>query len=57
MAYFRCHRCNSIYEDYYPPDDTRIKCNRGLVRIIEQTINEPDHHQESGFSISKEEDQ
>ena len=56
MAYFRCNVCNSVYEDYYPPDDTCIKCNRGLVRIIEETANEPDH-QESDFSISKEEEQ
>jgi len=56
MAYFRCRRCNSVYQDYYPPDDTCLKCKKGLVRIIEETINEPDHH-ESGFSISKEEDQ
>jgi hypothetical protein len=56
MAYFRCYRCNSVYEDYHPPDDTCIKCYRGLVRIIEEIINEPDY-QESGFSISKEEDQ
>jgi len=52
MAYFRCHRCNSIYQDYYPPDDTCIKCNVGTITIT----TEPDH-QESGFSISKEEDQ
>lgn len=34
MALFKCSRCMQIYEDYYPPDDTCIKCNRGTVRIL-----------------------
>jgi hypothetical protein len=34
MALFRCNACNQEYEDYYPPDDTCLKCKRGTVRII-----------------------
>lgn len=34
MAIFRCNRCKQVYEDHYPPDDTCIKCKKGLVRII-----------------------
>lgn len=34
MALFRCNNCNRIYDDYYPPDDTCIKCNKGTIRII-----------------------
>ena len=34
MALFRCNSCNCVYEDYYPPDDTCIKCNKGTIRII-----------------------
>ena len=52
MALFRCARCHAIYSDYYPPDDSCLKCQVGLIRITQ----EPDHL-ESGFSISKEEDQ
>ena len=34
MAIFRCNECMQKYEDYYPPDDTCIKCQRGTVRFI-----------------------
>ncbi len=34
MALFRCNRCREVYEDYYPPDDTCIKCGKGLIRIV-----------------------
>lgn len=30
--YFRCDTCRRIYRDYYPPDDSCIKCGKGLVR-------------------------
>jgi hypothetical protein len=53
MSYFRCRSCNAVYEDHYPPDDTCLKCKTGTIRIIEETIHQPDH-QESGFSNSKE---
>jgi len=33
MSKFRCRRCSQVYEDYYPPDDTCIKCNKGHIRI------------------------
>jgi hypothetical protein len=33
MAQFRCVRCNAVYEDYYPPDDTCTKCCKGHIRI------------------------
>jgi hypothetical protein len=34
MALFRCARCHAVYADYYPTDDTCIKCNKGHIRII-----------------------
>jgi len=34
MALFKCSKCNQVYEDYYPPDDSCIKCKRGTVRIL-----------------------
>jgi hypothetical protein len=34
MALFKCNSCNQQYEDYYPPDDTCIKCNKGTIHII-----------------------
>lgn len=34
MAKFRCTRCEQEYEDYYPPDDTCLICNKGTVRIV-----------------------
>jgi hypothetical protein len=34
MALFRCNSCSCVYEDYYPPDDTCIKCNKASIRII-----------------------
>jgi len=34
MALFRCSRCQTVYEDYYPSDDTCLKCNQGTIRII-----------------------
>jgi hypothetical protein len=36
MALFKCSRCLEVYEDFYPPDDTCLKCKRGLVRIIRE---------------------
>lgn len=35
MALFRCNRCEQKYEDYYPVDDTCLKCKEGLIRIVE----------------------
>lgn len=52
MSCFRCRNCNQVYENYHPPDDTYLNCTRGLTHITEEP-----GHQESGFSISKEEDQ
>jgi hypothetical protein len=34
MALFKCNTCCCVYEDYYPPDDTCIKCNKASIRII-----------------------
>ena len=34
MAMFKCNNCKLIYEDYYPPDDTCLKCKNGKVRIV-----------------------
>jgi hypothetical protein len=34
MAMFKCNACIQEYEDYYPPDDTCLKCKRGTIRII-----------------------
>lgn len=34
MALFRCGTCHAVYEDYYPPDDTCLKCHNGTIRII-----------------------
>lgn len=48
MSYFRCRSCNAVYYDYYPPDDTCLKCMRGLIRIITDT---------SSITQPKEEDQ
>ena len=56
MALFRCARCHAVYADYYPPDDTCIKCHIGTIYIINTITQQPDH-QESGFSNSKEKDQ
>ena len=36
MALFRCGKCNKVYEDHYPPDDTCTKCKQGFVRIINE---------------------
>ena len=55
MSYFLCRSCNAVYEDHYPSDDTCLKCKTGTIRIIEETIKQPDI-QESGFSNSMEED-
>ena len=35
MALFKCNSCNQQYEDYYPPDDICIKCNKGTIHIIQ----------------------
>jgi hypothetical protein len=34
MARFRCNICSVEYFDYYPPDDTCLKCKKGFIRII-----------------------
>lgn len=34
MALFKCSTCKVVYEDYYPPVDTCIKCDSGTIRII-----------------------
>jgi len=34
MVLFRCQLCHAVYADYYPTDDTCIKCNKGHIRII-----------------------
>jgi hypothetical protein len=39
MARFKCNVCNQEYEDYYPPDDTCIKCKKGTIRIIKRYKN------------------
>jgi rRNA maturation endonuclease Nob1 len=47
MALFRCNRCKEVYEDYYPPDDTCIKCGKGTVRILADKDNikrKEEHH-------------
>src|SRR5689334_13821686 len=40
MALFKCNTCKGVYEDYYPPDDTCMKCNKAAIRIITQTNHE-----------------
>jgi hypothetical protein len=40
MALFKCSSCQQVYEDYYPPDDTCLKCNKASIRIITQTNHE-----------------
>ena len=39
MALFRCGACHAVYEDHYPPDDSCLKCKRGLIRIVPDTSN------------------
>jgi len=39
MALFRCRSCHVVYEDYYPTDDSCLRCKRGLIRIVTK----PDH--------------
>jgi hypothetical protein len=34
MALFKCNTCHQEYEDYYPPDDTCLKCKQGFIRIV-----------------------
>jgi len=46
MALFRCQSCNASYYDYYPPDDTCLKCKRGLIRIITDTSSITHHKEE-----------
>jgi len=41
MARFRCNRCNCVYEDYYPPDDTCTKCKKGRIRIVNLKLRKP----------------
>lgn len=36
MARFICNACKEVYEDYYPTDDTCIKCKKGTVRIVKE---------------------
>ena len=38
MALFRCGSCLNEYEDHYPEQDTCIICNRGLIRIVTETL-------------------
>lgn len=38
MAMFKCSTCKLLYDDYYPPDDTCIKCKTGTVRIVQKQI-------------------
>lgn len=47
MARFKCNRCKQIYEDYYPPDDTCLKCKKGTVRIIRENEESMDIYQNS----------
>jgi len=44
MALFRCNRCMEVYEDYYPPDDTCLKCKKGIIRIVEDIKRKEEHH-------------
>lgn len=32
--YYECNKCGVIYYNYYPIDDSCIKCNTGLIHII-----------------------
>ena len=34
LALFRCNSCCCVYEDYYPPDDTCLKCKSGIIKIV-----------------------
>ena len=34
MTLFKCNMCCCISEDYYPPDDICIKCNKRTIRIV-----------------------
>ena len=36
MARFKCNACGLEYEDYYPPDDSCLKCKKGTVRIVQE---------------------
>lgn len=45
MAKFKCRICKQVYEDYYPPDDTCIKCKKGTVRIIRENEESIDNNQ------------
>lgn len=35
MALFKCNSCQQVYEDYYPPDDSCLKCKSGTIRIMD----------------------
>ena len=38
MALFKCFRCMQVYEDFYPVDDTCIRCKRGTVRVLKEEL-------------------
>ena len=42
MAKFRCNACKEEYEDYYPPDDTCLKCGKAEIRIVQQEYTSED---------------
>jgi hypothetical protein len=37
MALFECATCHAVYSDFYPEDDSCLKCMQGLVRIVTDT--------------------
>ena len=43
MAIFKCGTCHAVYVDYYPPDDSCLKCHRGPLGLSPQ----PDHFEEA----------
>jgi hypothetical protein len=47
MARFKCSICKREYDDYYPPDDTCLKCKSGTVRIVTETINKRRTHHDN----------
>lgn len=44
MALFRCNRCKREYEDFYPVDDTCLKCKKGIIRIVEDIQRKEEKH-------------
>ena len=56
MAKFKCSTCKQVYEDYYPPDDTCLKCKKGTVNIINKnrsTITEYYHQIKTDLTSSR----